>query len=219
MDRFSSTGFAVVAALLLGTHPGYCDRLRGAITADYGTASAAFGLDASPIFSVPAQVNGSSDFILSGILEYVPVRRWPVELGLAAKGSFAFSGWNLGAPATGVYDSQTGFYDLGDQIHISGEWWALAAMGTMHVHLGPFVTLDGAFGYGPYGYLGMSYWDDYGLVAGPVVQGSSIFPQNAWGIDWSAGFSFGFFPFVTLLVEAGMMGPDFVAGLGLGFAL
>jgi len=221
MKKSSFVVFAALAALFLGAViPGYADRLRGAITAEYGTTSSTFGLDATPYFSVPTQVNSASDFILSGILEYLPVRRWPLELGLAIKGSLASTSWNLGAPPGGVYDSAPPpGYDLGDQIHIRGGWWALAAMGTAHVRLGPFVTLDGAFGYGPYGYFDVNYWDDYGLVTGPVVQGSAAFPQNAWGIDWSAGLSFGFFPIVSLVLDVGMMGPDFVSGLGVAFSL
>ena len=216
MKRLPIAFLASLAVVSLGAAPGYADRLRTAFVADYGTATSTFGLT-SASFDVPVQVNASNDLILSGILEYLPVRRWPIEVGLAFKGSLAFSGWNLGAPPSGVTDS-TGYTWYSDQIHVSGEWWALAAMGTLHIRMGPFVTLDGALGYGPYGYFNMNYWDDYGFVAGPV-QASSIFPQNAWGIDWSAGFSFGFFPLASLLVDVGMMGPDFIAGLGVAFSL
>jgi len=215
MKRFSFTAAAALAVLLLGAPPGSCDRLRGAVMLEYGTTSNAFGLSSPGFFNVPYQGNSSSDFVLSGRLEYIAVRRWPLDVGIAVKGAFAFSDWNLGAP--GVTDT-AGYYYPYDQVHIGAEWWALAAMGTAHLHLGPIVTLDGAIGYGPYGYVNVSYYDDDGIVAGPVTQGSSIFPQNAWSLDWSAGFSFGFY-FVSFLIDAGMMGPDFVAGLGMDFSL
>jgi hypothetical protein len=52
-----------------------------------------------------------------------------------------------------------------------------------------------------------------------VLQGGSVFPKNAWALDWSAGLSLGFFNILALDLDAGMMGPDFVAGLGLDFSL
>jgi hypothetical protein len=81
------------------------------------------------------------------------------------------------------------------------------------------VTLDGALGYGPYGYANVSYWDDYGTTAGPVDQSSGYFPQTAWGLDWSAGLSFRMFRLLALSLDIGMMGPDFVSGIGFTFPL
>lgn len=216
MNRYVLTGMAAAAALFVVALPGYSDRLHGVVSFEYGTSSAAFGLSSPPYFTVPYQGNDSSDGVLSGTLEYIAARNWPLEIGLAIKGSFALSGWNLGSP--GVTDSQ-GYYYYPDDVHISADWWALAAMGTAHVRLGPVLTLNGAVGYGPYGYLNVNYWDDAGVVAGPVLQGGGIFPQNAWSLDWSAGLSFGFFSILALDLDAGMMGPDFVAGLGLDFSL
>jgi hypothetical protein len=215
MKRFIFTPLATLAALLLSTLPVHADRLLGVIAFEYGSTSGTFGL-VSPSFTVPVQGNNSNDGIISGTLEYLGVRRWPFELGVAARGSFAISGWNLGAP--GVTDSQ-GYYYPYDEIHIGADWWALAAMGTAHLHLGPIATLDAAIGYGPYGYLNVNYWDDAGIVTGPVVQGSALFPQRRWSLDWSAGLSFRFLEEAALSVDFGMMGPDSVAGLGVAFSL
>ena len=213
-------GLAMITAviLLVAALPGFSDRLRAGVSVEYGTASSYFGL-ASPNFSVPPQNNSSNDAIVSGKLEYLFGRRWPLEVGLAIKGSFAVSGWDLGSPLPpGVTVDGYNYY-YPDDIHISADWWALAAMLTAHIHLGPIVTLDGAVGYGPYGYFAVNYWDDDGLVSGPVTEGSGVFPQNARGIDWSAGFSFGFFHVMSISLDAGVMGPDFVAGLGLDFSI
>jgi hypothetical protein len=225
MDLFSSGNDACImkrsiifAALLalagLAALPVYADPLRASIGFEYGSASSTFGL-VSPSFSVPVQQNNSSDGILSGTLEYLFARSGPVELGVAVKGSLAVSGWNLGAP--GVFYGPD-YYPY-DNVHLSTTWWALAAMGTVHFHLGQLVTLDGAFGYGPYGYSNVTYWDDYALVQGPVDQSSGYFPRGAWGIDWSAGATFRLFRFVALFLDVGMMGPDFVAGFGFTFPL
>lgn len=216
MKRHFVIGISAVIALLLGALPGYSDRLRAGVSFEYGTTTSAFGLVSPVFFAVPYQSNTSADGVISGTLEYLFARRWPLDLGVAVKGSFALSGWNLGSP--GVWDTQGNYYYL-DDVHISADWWAFAAMGMAHIHLGPFATVDGAIGYGPYGYFNVSYWDDAGVVTGPVTEGGGIFPQNAWSIDWSAGLSFGFFSLASLALEVGMMGPDFVAGLGVGFAL
>jgi hypothetical protein len=214
MKRLAFALFAVLTTLLAASS-GYAAGLRAGITMEYGTASNAFGLTSPSFFSVPYQNNSSNDFVLSGDLEYLFVRRWPVDIGLEAQGSFAFSGWYLGTP--GVYDT-SGYYYPYDGVHISANWWALAALATLHIHIGPAVTLDGAVGYGPYGYANVSYYDDYGIVTGPVTQGGSIFPQTAWGLDWSGGLSFGI-DLLSFSLEAGTKGPDFVAGLGIGFLL
>ncbi|MGA2478369.1 MAG: hypothetical protein ABSG63_06415 [Spirochaetia bacterium] len=205
---------ALTTVALLGALPVFADPWRASIGFEYGSASSTFGLSA-PSFTVPVQNNSSSDGIISGSLEYLFARTGPVELGIAAKGSFAISSWNLGAP--GVYDGPN-YYPY-DNVHISADWWALAAMGTAHIHLGRWVTLDGALGYGPYGYANVSYWDDYGLVAGPVDQSSGYFPQTAWGLDWAAGLSFRMFRLLALSLDIGMMGPDFVSGVGFTFPL
>ncbi len=229
-------GAAAAAVLLLGTVPVFAQRLRAGVSFEYGTASKAFGLDApgapngGSYFSVPYQSNTSGDGVLSATLEYIFARRWPLEVGLQLKGSFAFSGWNLGTPAgstttgsaPGVYDTYgtytggTPGYVFPDDIHVGAGWWALAGMLTAHVHLTPTVMLNGAVGYGPYGYFDVNYWDDLGLVTGPV---SGLFPASARSIDWSAGIGFGFLSLVSLDLDVGMMGPDFVAGLGVGFSL
>jgi len=214
MKRLVPCLVAMLAAMVAASH-GFAAGLRAGIDMEYGTTSSSFGLDSFPFFSIPPQNNVSNDFVLSGDLELLVVRRWPVEIGVEARGSFAFSDWFLGT--TTVYDS-LGNPNPYDGIHVNSEWWALAGLGTLHVHLGPALVLDGAFGYGPYGYTNVSYYDDYGIVAGPVTQGDSIFPPNAWGLDWSAGLSVRLF-LVSVGVEAGMTGPDFVAGLGIGFLL
>ena len=186
------------------------------IAIEYGTASSTFGLAAPPSFSVPVQNNSSADVILSGSVEYRAIRRWPLELGFAAKGSIAISSWDLGAP--GVTDSM-GYYYPDDEVHIDTAWWALAAMAIAHIHLGPFVTWDAAVGYGPFGYLNANYYDDDGIISGPVIGGSSVFPQNAWSINWSTGFSLNYMGFAGFQLDVGMMGPDFVAGLGVIFPI
>jgi len=215
MKRWIVPLAAASLALLVGSTAAYGDRLRAGFAFEYGTTSSAFGL-VSPAFSVPYQSNTSSDGIFSGILEYVVARGRPLSVGIAFKGSFAVSGWNLGSP--GVTDSLgTSYYP--DDVHISADWWALGAFLTGHLRLGPFASIDGAVGYGPYGYLNVSYWDDAGVVSGPVSGGDGLFPQHAWSIDWSAGMSFGFFPFASLGFNVGMMGPDFVAGVALYFLL
>ena len=215
MKKRRVLGFvATLAALVAASHASAAG-LRGGIDMEYGTASNSFGLLSSGFFSVPPQNNVSNDFVLSGDLEVLLVRRWPVEIGVEAKGSVAFSDWYLGT--TTVYDS-FGNPNPYDGIHVNSEWWALAALGTLHVHLGPVLILDGSIGYGPYGYGNVSYYDDYGIVAGPVAQSDSIFPPTAWGLDWSAGLSARFF-IVSVGVEAGMTGPDFVTGLNIGFLL
>jgi hypothetical protein len=185
------------------------------VAVDYGSASSTFGLVA-PSFSVPPQNNSSADVILSGIVEYRIVHRWPFEFGVAAKGSIAISSWDLGSP--GVTDSLGNYYP-NDEVHIEAEWWALAAMGTAHVHLGPIVTLDAAVGYGPFGYMNTNYYDDDGVASGPVIGNSSVFPQNAWSIDWSTGLSLNSMGFAGVELDIGMMGPDFVAGLGVIFPI
>ncbi len=238
MKIFLRVAFAAAAVLLLGAVPVFAQRLRGGISFEYGTASNAFGLDApgapngGSYFSVPYQNNTSQDVVISGDLEYILARRRPLEIGLQLKGSFAFSGWDLGTPAgsadtgnaPGVYDTYgtygpPGAYVSPDNIHISADWWALAGMLTAHLHLSPFVMLNGAVGYGPYGYLNVNYWDDLSLVTGPIPQGPGFFPTNGWSIDWSAGVGFLFFDIASLDLDVGMMGPDFVAGLGVGFPL
>ncbi len=215
MNRLTLTSIIGLMGLLAGVAPGYPAGLRAGIDFEYGTASNTFGLTSPGFFSVPAQGNASSDFVLSGDIEYLAVRRWPLDVGIEVKGSFAFSSWDLGMP--GVSDTSGSYYPY-DGVHIGAEWWALAVMGTLHLHLAPAFTLDGAVGYGPYGYTNVTYWDDYGIVAGPVTQAESVFPPNAWGLDWSAGLSFGI-DLLSLSLETGMMGPDFVAGLGIGFLL
>jgi hypothetical protein len=205
---------SLATALLAGALSAYADPFRATISLDYGSASSTFGLS-SPNFTVPVQNNTSSDGILSGTLEYLAIRRGPLELGLAAKGAFAVSGWNLGSP--GVYYGM-GYYPY-DNVHITADWWALAALGTLHIHLGRWVTLDGAFGYGPYGYTNVNYWDDGGMVSGPVDQSQGPFPPTAWGIDWSAGLSFRLLWRAALSLDVGMLGPDFVTGLGITFPL
>lgn len=132
------------------------------------------------------------------------------------KGSFGFSSWNLGSP--GVYDSMNNYY-YPDNVYITAGWWAAVPQATAHIHLGRFVTLDGAFGYGPYGYFNVNYWDDDGETSGPVIQQSGFFPTSAWGFDWSTGLSFGLFRAVSLGFDVGMTGPDFVSGLNVSFAL
>jgi hypothetical protein len=216
MKRLTLTIVVATGAFLLCALPGYADRLRGGIAFEYGSSSSWFGLASPPFFSVPYQNNSSSDGILSGSLEYLVVRGWALEVGVAFKGSFALSGWNLGSP--GVTDT-LGYYYYPDDVHISADWWALAALVTAHVHVGPFATLDGAVGYGPFGYVNVTYWDDAGVVTGPVTQGSGVFPQNAWSIDWSAGLSFWFFGLLSLSLDVGMMGPDFVSGIGVNFRI
>ena len=215
MNRSTLTAVIGLTVLLAGVALGYPAGLHAGISFGYGTASNTFGLRSPGFFNVPTQVNSSSDFVLSGDIEYLAVRRWPIDIGFEAKGSFAFSDWYLGTP--GVLDTSGNYYP-NDGVHIDAQWWALAAMGTLHVHMGPAFTLDGAIGYGPYGYVNISYGDDYGIVAGPVTQSESIFPPNAWGLDWSAGLSFGI-DLLSFSLEAGMMGPDFLAGLGIGFLL
>jgi hypothetical protein len=206
---------ASVVVFLLGALPAFCGRLLATIAVEYGTTSRTFGLSA-PSFTVPSQNNSSADVILSAAVEYRAIRRWPLELGIAAKGSIALSSWDLGAP--GVTDSM-GYSYPDDEVHIQAEWWALAAMGTVHLHLGQFVTCDAAVGYGPFGYMNANYYDDDGIISGPVIAGSSVFPQNAWSIDWSTGLSFNFMGFAGLQLDVGQMGPDFVAGLGVIFAI
>ncbi len=174
------------------------------------TSSSTFAL-AAPGFTVPSQNNGSADVVFSAMVEYRAIRRWPFELGIAAKGSVAISSWDLGAP--GVTDGMGNYYP-NDEVYIEALWWAFAAMGTAHIHFGPFVTFDAAVGYGPFGYMNANYYDDDGIASGPVVGDSSVFPQNAWSIDWSTGLSFNFMGFAGLQFDVGQMGPDFVAGLG-----
>ena len=215
MRRWIAAAAAAACALLLGSFPLYADRLRAGFSLEYGTASSAFSLQ-SPAFTVPYQNNASNDGIISGILEYVVTRGRPLSVGVALKGSFAFSGWDLGSP--GVTDSLGNYY-YPDDVHISSDWWAAGAFLTAHLRLGPFATIDGAVGYGPYGYFNVSYWDDAGVVSGPVAGGSGFFPEETWSIDWSTGISFGFYPLVSLSLDIGMMGPDIVAGVGLFFLL
>jgi hypothetical protein len=188
----------------------FADPFRFAVELQGGTASSTFGLS-SAAFDVPVQNNSSVDGIISATLEYLLAHAGPLDLGLAARGSFALSGWNLGTP--GVWNGS--YYDYTDAVHLSTDWWALAAMVTLHIRLGQYVLLDGAVGYGPYGYGSVSYWDDYGYTAGPVVQSPGFFPGLAYSIDWSAGLSFRIFRFAALSLDVGMMGPDFVSGLGI----
>ena len=67
--------------------------------------------------------------------------------------------------------------------------------------------------------MNANYYDDDGIASGPLIGGSSVFPQNAWSIDWSAGFSFNFMGFVGFQLNVGEMGPDLVEGLGVIFAI
>ena len=206
---------AAASAFFLGTVPSYADGLRAGFNFEYGTASGTFGLS-SAYFTVPAQYNTSTDGVFSGDLEYLVTPRRTLEVGIAIKGSFAFSAWDLGSP--GVYDS-VGNYYYPDDIRVAADWWALAALATAHLHLGRFVALDGAIGYGPYGYFDVNYQDDYGVLYGPVSQGAAAFPPEAWNLDWSAGLSLRFLPGAALAVEVGMTGPDLVAGIGVSFPL
>jgi len=207
---------AAACAAFLAALPSCADQLRAGFSFDYGTTSGVFGLTSPPYFTVPNQYNTSTDGVISGDLEYLFVAGRPLDVGVAFKGSFAFSGWDLGSP--GVTDAFSNFY-YPDDVRISADWWALAAMLTAHLHLGRFVTLDGGVGYGPYGYSNVNYYDDAGVVYGPVAQGSGFFPAQAWAIDWTTGLSFGFSRRVSLGIDVGMMGPDFVAGLGVSFPL
>src|SRR5208337_4904072 len=130
----------------------------------YGSAGSTFGLalppfPSVPTFDVPVQNNYSADVIFSMTFEYDALRTGPLELGLGAKGAFGLSSWNLGVPPGGVIDS-LGYVHLYDQVHIGADWWALAPMATMHLHLGRFVTWDAAVGFGPYGYFDVTYYDD-----------------------------------------------------------
>jgi hypothetical protein len=218
MRRWAFVIMAIASTLVLGALPAYTQRLRAGFSVEYGTATNAFGLS-SASFAIPYQNNTSSDGVVSTDLEYLIARAGPIELGIALKGSFGFSSWNLGSPLfPGVSDGQGNYY-YPDNVHISADWWAVAPLATAHVHLGPFVTLDGGLGYGPYGYFNVTYWDDAGVTSGPVFQESGFFPASAWGFDWSAGLSFGFFRIVSLGLDVGMTGPDFVTGLNVSFAL
>lgn len=215
-----------VAVLLMGATPAFAQGLRAGVSFEYGTASSAFGLNGGSYFSVPTQNNTSADAVISANLEYIFARRWPLEVGLQLKGSFGFSWWNLGTPSgsaatgypPGVYNGV--IYVTPDNVYISADWWAFAPMLTTHVHVGPFVALKGAVGYGPYGYLNVNYWDELGMVAGAVSQDStSFFPSIAWSLDWSAGLEVNFVSNCSVDVHVGMMGPDFVAGVGLNFSI
>ena len=156
-------------------------------TFDYGTASSSFGLSSAPYFTVPYQYNTSTDGVISGDIEYLIARR-PLQVGIAFKGSFAFSGWDLGSP--GVYDS-VGNYYYPDDVRISANWWALAALATAHLHLGRYVTIDGAFGYGPYGYFNVNYQDDSGVVYGPVSRAPACSPGRHGASTGRQGFPLG----------------------------
>jgi hypothetical protein len=213
MRRWIIAALAGFSTLFLGALPAYAQQFQTGLAFEYGTTSSAFSLS-SPYFTVPYQGNVSGDEVISADVEYLLARGLPLDVGVAFKGSFAFSEWDLGSP--GVYDVYGNYY-YPDDILIGATWWALAALGTAHVHLGRFATLDGAVGYGPYGYLNVNYWDSAGLTAGPIVQGGGFFPPNAWSVDWSAGLSFGFFRRASLGLDLGMMGPDFVAGFSMNF--
>jgi len=217
MNRLTNAAFVCLAMLLAGAVAGFSAGVRAGITMEYGTASNTFGLSSPGIFFIPPQVNGSNDFVLSGDIEYLAIHRRPLDIGIELKGSFAFSNWDLGFPS---FSDEAGdpFLYPGDGIHVGAEWWALAAMATAHLHLVPGLTLDGAIGYGPYGYTNVNYWDDYGIVSGTVVQTDTVFPSHAWSVDWSAGLSFGIY-LLSLSLDVGMMGPDFVTGLGIEFLL
>lgn len=206
---------AAAAALLICSRPAAAQDARAGFDFQYGTTTSAFGLS-SAAFTVPYQDNTAADGVLSGDVEYLLVQRPRLDLGVAFEGTIAISGWDLGSP--GVTDS-VGNYYYPDDVHISADWWALAAAATLHVHLGPFITLDGSVGYGPYGYFNVGYWDDAGVTAGPVSQSSGVFPKDAWALVWSAGVSFGFWDQIALGVDVGMRGPDLVTGLGLSFPL
>jgi len=215
MRRLTLALVAAASVLILGALPSYSEGRVG-FTFDYGTTSRSFGLSSPPYFTVPYQYNTSEDGIISGYLEGLITPHRQLELGIALKGSLAFSQWNLGSP--GVYDSM-GFYYYPDDIHINANWWAAAVLATAHLHLGQFMAINGAVGYGPYGYFNVSYQDDAGVVEGPVSQGPGAFPNRVWGIDWSAGLSFGIFRRVSVDLDVGMMGPDFVGGFGVSFPL
>ena len=174
MRRWAFAMMAAASTLLLGALPVYAQRVRAGFEFDYGTTTSAFGLS-SPYFTVPYQNNTSGDGVISGNLEYLFARRWPLDVGIAFKGSFGFSGWDLGSP--GVTDAY-GYYYYPDDVHVSADWWALAAMATAHVHLGPFATIDGAVGYGPYGYFNVSYWDDAGAVSVRFPRDRASFPRT-----------------------------------------
>jgi hypothetical protein len=208
MKRVILLAALVVTAGAAGS--AFADPFRLSVELQGGTTSSRFGLS-SVAFDVPVQDNSSLDGILSATLEYLFAHTGPLDLGLAARGSFGLSGWNLGAP--GVWNGFS--YDYYDNVHLSADWWALAALVTLHVRLGPSVLLDVAAGYGPYGYGGVSYWDDAGYTAGPVVQSAGFFPGLAYSIDWSAGLSFRIFRFAAVCLDVGMMGPDVVSGLGI----
>jgi hypothetical protein len=215
MRRRTFALIAAASALLLGTLPSYAESRVG-FTFDYGTTSSSFGLSSPPYFTVPYQYNTSEDAIFSGYLEGSITPHRQLELGIALKGSLAFSQWDLGSP--GVYDSM-GYYYYPDDIRIGANWWAAALLATAHLHVGRFMTINGAVGYGPYGYFNVNYQDDAGVVYGPVSGDPSAFPSRVWGIDWSAGLSFGFLRLVSVDLDVGMMGPDFVGGFGLSFPL
>jgi|GEM_PF-3135044 len=215
MRRWTFAMIAAVAAFLLGALPSSAEGRVGFIF-DYGTTSSAFSLSSPPYFTVPNQNNMSEDGIISGYLEGLITPHRQLEMGIALKGSLAFSQWDLGSP--GVYDGMN-FYYYPDDIRISANWWAAALLATAHLHLGRFMAIDGAVGYGPYGYFNVSYQDDAGVVSGPVPQDSSAFPSRVWGIDWSAGLSFGFIRWVSVDLDVGMMGPDFVGGFGVSFPI
>jgi hypothetical protein len=215
MRTWTLTLIAAATALLLGALPSYADGRVG-FAFDYGTTSSAFGLSSPPYFMVPYQNNSAEDGILSAYLEGLLLPRRQLELGIALKGSLGFSQWDLGSP--GVSDSM-GFYYYPDDIRIGANWWAAALQATAHLHVGRFMTINGAVGYGPYGYFNVSYQDDLGVVSGPVSQDPRAFPSRVWGIDWSAGLSFGFLRLVSIDLDVGMMGPDLIGGFGVSFPL
>lgn len=211
----SRAALLVIGLFLLGALPASCAGLWMTFDLSYGSASSTFGLE-NPYFVVPVQGNTSADLIFSTSLEYDLVQRVPFALGLAVKGAFGLSSWNLGVPPLGV--TVGSFYYPYDQIHVGADWWGLAGMGTMHILLGRFLTWDVAVGYGPYGYFDVGYYDDVGAVSGPLSGGSSVFPSNSWSIDWSTGFSVVYWRRVGFFVSIGSMGPDFITSLGVKFA-
>ena len=73
-----------------------------------------------------------------------------------------------------------GYYYYPDDIRIGANWWAAALLATAHLHVGRLMTINGAVGYGPFGYFNVNYQDDAGCVRS-CLRGSKRLSQAGVG--------------------------------------
>jgi len=206
---------------------------------DFGTS--AYGLPV-PAFidqnnnQVQAYKIGSFDLMVDGGLEKImgsfKVQETPIDWGVKGKATLAYTYWQTqqggGEPGNyfadnGFPNSQTGLHS-GDEINISGFWWALSPELTAHMTMNEYIKFGASLGVSLFGYMGMSISDPWSGYSTSISDTTNVWhsdflqknlPGLALGIDFSLSAT------LTppesdyrVFLETGITGPSWNLGLG-----